>query len=260
MITGIYVARRRRPARLFLFGALVPALVLAWGCSPPPARTPEAPKVNVAHPEARELAEYEEFNGRLEPDHTVEVRSRVRGHIVEVRFRDGDYVNKGDVIFVLDPRDFDAAVGRAEDRMRVAEAQFRAAEAEARRERILAAGSAASQATLEKAIADAASLAAQVSAAGNEVTRANLDKEYSQIKAEIAGRIGAANLSEGNLVNAGGGDPLLATVVAIDSMRVVFNVDDARCTASLRAAGWRARGWTTFSPNSRTPRPPLCSA
>ncbi|HVS35502.1 MAG TPA: efflux RND transporter periplasmic adaptor subunit, partial [Gemmataceae bacterium] len=225
-------SRPRGSVCFLLFGGVVLIPVLAGGCSPPAARTPEAPKVTVAHPIARDVTEYEEFNGTLQADKSVDVRSRVRGYIVSVNFENGQIVNgpfwgrPGDVLFVLDPRDFDAAIGRAEDRVKVAEAQFNAAEAEARRERFLASGNASSQATLEKAFADAAALAAQVSAAKNELTRVKLEKEYSEIKAEIGGRIGAANLTVGDLVNAGGSDPLLATIVGIDPIRVVFNVDE----------------------------------
>jgi RND family efflux transporter MFP subunit len=215
------------PSASMLLGGLWIALAFAVGCNPaPPPRTPEAPKVTVAHPEARELPDTVEFNGRLEGDEVVEVRSRVRGHIVKVNFTDGQVVDKGRILFVLDHRDFDAAIGRAEDRVNVIQAQRVVADKEFARQRFLIAKNATSVQEMEKADADAKSFASQVSAAQNEVTRAKLDKEYSEIKAEIGGRVSAARLNEGSLVNAGGSDPLLTTIVAIDPIRVVFNVDE----------------------------------
>jgi RND family efflux transporter MFP subunit len=242
MAVGIAVSRpdglvpRSAAAGLFL------ALSFATGCAPPPPRTPEAPKVTVAHPEARELTASAEYNGRLEASQTVEVRARVRGHIVKVNFTDGELVEKGRILFVLDPRDFDADIGRAQDKVDVITAQQLVAEKEAARQRFLLATRSTSAAEKEKAEADAKSLASQVSAAENEVKRARLQKEYSEIKAEIGGRISAAKLTEGNLVNAGGSDPLLTTIVAIDPVRVVFNIDERSLYRFAQSRGVTGKG------------------
>ena len=67
------------------------------------------------HPEQRELSDHEEFNGWMAADKTVEVRARVRGHIQKVNFTDGQYVKKGDLLFELDPRPFQAEIGKARD-------------------------------------------------------------------------------------------------------------------------------------------------
>jgi RND family efflux transporter MFP subunit len=93
---------------------------------------------------------------------------------------------------------------------------------------------------VEKAEADALALTAQISAAKNVITYANLDLEYSRITADISGRIGKSEMSEGNLVNAGGSDPLLTTIVSVDPIRVYFNVDERsmqRYAKSVGAAG-----------------------
>ncbi len=226
MTTRTRVARPHGPARFFLLGGFALALGLAVGCNPPPPRVPETPKVAVAHPEARELTDYAEFNGQMEASQTVEVRSRVRGHIVKVNFTDGQVVEPRRLLFVLDPREFDETIGRAQDRVEVLTAQKVVAAKELARQKQLLVKQATSLEDMEKADADAKSLTSQVDAAEHEVTRAKLEKEYSEIKAEIGGRIGAAKLSEGNLVNAGGSDPLLTTIVAIDPIRVVFNIDE----------------------------------
>src|SRR6478735_7798022 len=113
--------------------------------------SPEAPKVTIMHPEQRELSDHEEFNGWMAADKTVEVRARVRGHIMSVNFTDGQFVKKGDLLFVLDPRPFEAEVGKATDRIKIYEAQLKAAERDTDRYRELVPQRAASQKELDKA-------------------------------------------------------------------------------------------------------------
>jgi RND family efflux transporter MFP subunit len=210
-----------------LIGMLLPLTVALTGCnSEPPAATPEAPKVSVLHPEARTLTDSEEFNGWLAPDKRVEVRARVRGHIKKVHFTDGQIVKKDALLFELDPRPFEADIGRDKDKLRVYEAQKVAADKEEARLRALEKKGGASTQQVEKAEADAKALDASISGAKNEIARAELELEYSRITADIGGRISKAELTEGNLVNAGGSDPLLTTIVSIDPIRVYFNVDE----------------------------------
>ena len=95
-----------------------------------------------------------------------------------------------------------------------------------------------------------------MSAAENEVKWAKLDKDYSEIKAEIGGRIGAANLTAGNLVNAGGSDPLLATIVSIDPIRVVFNVDERSLYRFAKNLGVEGKGLETVLAQLGQMQPP----
>jgi RND family efflux transporter MFP subunit len=202
--------------------------------------TPEAPKVTVAHPLQRELSNQEEFNGWMAADKTLEVRSRVRGHIQTIEFTDGQYVKKGDLLFQLDPRPFEKEIGKASDSRKVLEAQLTAAEKEESRLRLLQTKGGASVQQVEKAEADRAALEAQISATQNEIDRAELELEYSRITADIDGRVSKAELTEGNLVNAGGSDPLLTTIVSVDPIRIYFNVDERsmqRYAKSVGAAG-----------------------
>lgn len=197
------------------------------GCtSEPPPPVPEAAKVSVQHPEPRTLTDYEEFNGWMAPDQKVEVRARVRGHIKKIHFTDGQIVKKGALLFELDPRPFEADIGRDKDKLRVFEAQKIAADKEEARLKALEKKGGASTQQVEKAEADAKALDASISGAKNEIARAQLDLEYSRITADTDGRISKAELTEGNLVNAGGSDPLLTTIVSIDPIRLFFNVDE----------------------------------
>ena len=191
-------------------------------------------------PEQRELSDHEEFNGWMGADHTVEVRSRVKGHIKKIHFSNGQYVKAGDLLYELDPRPFQAEIGKAGDDLKVYEAQKVAADKEEARMRILQTKGGASVQQVEKAEADALALAAQISAAKNVITYAKLDLEYSRITADIDGRVGKSELSEGNLVNAGGSDPLLTTLVSVDPIRIYFNIDERsmqRYAKSIGAAG-----------------------
>ena len=109
------------------------AVVLAGvlGCAEPPARTePPPPKVTVANPQQRGMVDYDQYNGWTDATETVEVRSRVRGHIHKVNFSDGQMVKEGDLLFELDPRPFEAEIGRERDQKAIYEAQLVAAQKE----------------------------------------------------------------------------------------------------------------------------------
>jgi len=207
-----------------------------------PAGSPPPPKVSVMYPQQREMADHEEFNGWMAADKSVEVRARVRGHIQKVSFTDGQYVKKGDLLFELDPRPFQAEIGRAQDKIRVYEAQKVAADRDTDRYRELVPQRAASQKELDKAVATGASLGAEIASSQNEVQRVKLDLEYSRITADIAGRVGRAELTEGNLVNAGGSDPLLTTIVSVNPIRIYFNVDERSLQRYAKGIGARGGG------------------
>jgi len=214
-----------RPYLCFL--AMAPLSMFAVSCSEPVAAVaPPTPKVNVAHPEVRSLVESDDYNGKTAAAETVGVRARVRGHIQKVGFTDGEIVKKGQVLFELDPRPFEADVGRAKDQLAVEQAQLVAAQKEEARLKDLLSKGGSSQSQVDKTEADRISLEAEVEAAKKEITRQELNLEYSKITAEISGRIGKAEMTVGNLVNAGGSDPLLATIVSVDPVYVYFSVGE----------------------------------
>jgi RND family efflux transporter MFP subunit len=211
---------------LFRYLALVVCIGVVGCSSTPPSPPPEAAKITVAPPEKRELTDYVEFNGWLEPADTVDVRARVRGHINKIHFTDGQLVKKGDLLFELDPRPFKATVDAANAGLKVAEANYELAVKEYDRSYGLLRVNAAKREevdiwTAKKAVGEAEKLGAQAN-----IEKAKLDLEYSRVTADATGRIGKAQLAEGNLVNAGGSDPILATIVTIDPIRVAFNVDE----------------------------------
>lgn len=225
--------RRQPPSRLptpvclVWFAGLALLGIGSGGCAEPPeVAEPPPPKVTVQHPATRTLVDYDRYNGWTQASDTVEVRSRVRGHIRQVHFTDGQLVEKGDLLFELDPRPFQAEIDRAKDQLKVDEAQLEFATAEAARYEEMYAKKAVAKSEVEKYRAGRNSWKAKVEAAEQEITRRDLDLEYSRVTAEIPGRVGRANLTAGNLVNAGGSDPLLTTIVAVDPIYVYFAVDE----------------------------------
>ena len=223
-------------------GLLLLPAVLLIGCSKegPSAGPGEAPKASVRRPVARDLTSALEFNGWMEADKIQQVRSRVRGHIKRVNFTDGQMVKKGDLLFEIDPRPFQAAIDAAKANVKVAEAGVELAQKEYARYAMLARVGAATKEDVETWIAKEQVAAADKLKAEAAVGRADLDLEFSRITADIGGRIGKAELTEGNLVNAGGSEPLLTTIVSTDPMRIYFNVDERslqRYARSVNAAG-----------------------
>jgi RND family efflux transporter MFP subunit len=197
------------------------------GCDSAPARAePPPPKVTVAKPEVRQVVDSDQYNGWLRAAETVDIRARVRGHLDKIHFTDGDLVKKGQLLFELDPRPFQAEIERAKDQVKIYDAQQVAAAKEDARLKELVKKGGASQSQVDAAEAETLSLAAQIEASKQEVTRKELDLEYSKITAPIAGRIGRAMMTAGNLVNAGGSDPVLATIVSVDPIYLYFDVDE----------------------------------
>jgi RND family efflux transporter MFP subunit len=208
-----------------ILGALVASLAI--GCRGEAEKSqPPLPKVTVSHPVAQKLVDEDDFNGWLQATQSVEVRSRVRGHIWKIHFRDGDMVQKDQLLFELDPRPFQAAVSETEAEVRALDAQRLAADKDVIRYETLVKSNAAPVQELDKTRADALSYAARVAAKKEEATKFKLDLEFSRIVAPITGRIGRALLTEGNLVQAGGSDPVLTTIVAIDPIYVYFTIDE----------------------------------
>ena len=205
---------------------LIIPVVTGCGGAASTEKAKAAPRVTVAHPTTRSQTDEDDYNGWLEAFKTVEVRARVRGHIKKVCFNDGDIVKKGDPLFEIDPAPFEVQLKQAEAEARALDAQEVAAKKDAERYGILVKTGAASKQEFEKAVADANAYDARIAAKKAEAERYQLDLQYAKITADLAGKVGKANLTEGNLVNAGGSDPLLTTIVAIDPIYVDFNVDE----------------------------------
>jgi RND family efflux transporter MFP subunit len=229
-----------------IFSLLIIAnCLLALGCrrEPPAVASLPPPQVSVAAPLEREVVDFDEFTGRIAAVEEVEVRARVRGYLLKVNFTEGAEVKQGDVLFEIDPRPFQAELDAAKGQVAQWEAKLARAEADVtRNERLLPKG-AASQKDLDTAIAERGEARAAIQSARAQVERAALDVEFAKVTAPISGRVSRANVTKGNLVNAGGADTTpLTTIVSLDPIYVYFDVDERALLQYQQAARKRIGG------------------
>jgi RND family efflux transporter MFP subunit len=187
---------------------------------------PAPPAVTVSPPIVREVLDYDDYTGRLQAMEEVEVRARVKGYLDTIGFKDGDEIKKGQVLFQIDPRPFDAQVKAAEGQVDQLKARRVKADADVKRFQDLVPKGAASQQDLDKAIGELGEAQAGIRSAEAEVERAKLEQTYAKVTAPIDGMVSRANLTAGNLVGAAGsGEQLLTTIVRLDPIYVYFDVD-----------------------------------
>jgi RND family efflux transporter MFP subunit len=189
--------------------------------APPPA------EVTVAHPIRKPVTRYLEYTGTTEAYEAVELRARVDGFLDQILFKPGAVVKKGDLLFVIDPRVFDAQAKQAEAEMNSRQAALSLAELTLKR--LTQAGQAAAVAQLEidKATAERDEANAQVELATAALARAKLNVEFTQVRAPIDGRISKNLVDVGNLVGAGGQPTVLATVVSATPLYVSVDASEA---------------------------------
>jgi multidrug efflux system membrane fusion protein len=205
--------------------ALAAALLLgACGQAPDAKQSMPAVKVSVAEVIEQPINEWDEFTGRLEAPEAVDIRPRVSGFIDRVAFDEGSLVKKGDLLFQIDPRPFQAEVKRLEAQLQQARASQARTASEARRGERLRKSNAIS-AELADARASAAQ-EAQAAVAGiqAELDNARLNLSFTRVSAPIDGRVSRAEITEGNLVSAG--QSQLTTLVSTDKVYAYFDVDE----------------------------------
>ena len=197
----------------------------AASASPPPP-----PEVEVAEVTAQPVVLSESFTGRVEAAETVELRSRVSGYIQEVAFEEGELVELGDLLFLIDPRPYQARVNAAQADLAQARSQQAQAGSEAERARVLLGRQAISQEVHDQRQSALSNARAMVDAAEAALQTAELDLEYTRITAPVSGRVGRAMVTRGNLANAD--QSLLTTLVTIDPIHVYFEADEQAAFAS----------------------------
>lgn len=214
-------------AIFFLLAVAISVSTIGCHNEPPPLASTPPPGVSVAPPIEREVIDYNEYTGRVSAVEEVEVRARVRGYLVKVNFTEGAEVKQGDVLFEIDPRPFQTELDAAKGQVAQWEAKLARAEADRTRyERLLPKG-AASQKDLDQAVADGGEARAAIQSARAAVERAALDLEFAKVTAPISGRVGRANVTKGNLVNASGAETtLLTTIVSMNPIYVYFDIDE----------------------------------
>lgn len=204
------------------------ALALAWvtGCTEPNEYVaPPPPLVKTSRPVAQDVTIYHEEIGSTEAVNTIELRARVQGFLQEIYFEAGQFVEKGDPLFLIDPQPFEAKKERAQAALARAQDELRSKEAQYQRSRpLVQSGTITAQELLDyETDRDAAE--ATVAAAQAELREAELDLGYTNITAPISGRIGSWLVDKGNLV--GSGEPThLATIVQYDPIYANFSITE----------------------------------
>lgn len=203
-----------------------------------PAAPPQsAPEVIVSRPVVREVTDYFEFPGRMAAVKAVDVRARVSGHLVKVNFQDGQPVTKGDLLFEIDPRPYQAALDNAVGDLNRLQAMLIKAQADLTRAERLRPSGAISQEGYELAVSQLAIARASILSAKAAVRTAELNLEFTRITSPIDGQVSRTQITEGNLVQPGASEAtVLTTVVALNPVYAYFNIDEQALLQYMESA------------------------
>jgi len=202
-------------------------LLAACGQGTPPA--PPGPVVTVATPVRQKLTDRDEYVGRFIAVDAVEIRARVSGYLEKIHFTDGQLVKAGDLLMTVDQRPFQAALDQARADLARAKSQTVLTAADLSRAETLLQQKTIAEALYDQRVQAKRAADAALQSAEAAVKNAELNLEFTELRAPVTGRIGDRRVSPGNLVTGGtaGGTTLLATVVSIDPIRFEFSFDEA---------------------------------
>lgn len=204
----------------------------AWAQGQPGGQKAPPPAVTTAPVQSRDVAPASDFIGRIEAIRSFEARPRIEGTVEQVAFQEGQDVHEGDLLYVIEPAPYQAALDSAKAQLASAEAKLREAERAYNRAEELRQRGNVSQAQLDQALADRDAAQAAVMMNQAQVRTAEINLGYTRITSPVDGRIGATAVTQGNLVNPSTG--VLATVVQLDPIRAVFSVADRDLLAFQR--------------------------
>ena len=181
------------------------------------------PEVTVAQALSRKVSDSAEFTGRVQAVNTVQVQPRVGGFVESVRFQEGAMVHKGDVLFQLDARPYQAEVDRLAANQAQAKAELSLAQTNQRRAEMLLAQHAIAKQEADRQDTAAQSARAQLGAATAALAAARLQLDFTQVRSPIDGRVSNARVTPGNLVTS---SDVLTSVVSVNPVYVYFDVDE----------------------------------
>jgi RND family efflux transporter MFP subunit len=217
--------------------ALSGLLLLMTACNQqqPTAAPPPPPKVTVSQPINREVVEWEEYTGRLEAVESVEVRARVNGYLQSIHFKNGATVKQGDLLFVIDPRPYQAELERAKADLALANVKLERTGKDLGRAQLLVRSRAVSEEEVDTRVSDQRQAQESVQSARAMVNAAQLNVEFTQVRAPISGRISRNLVSVGNLINGGTTQStLLTTIVSLDPIYCYFEADERSYLKGIR--------------------------
>lgn len=224
--------------------ALLVAIALSWVAlnrfnqvdASVEASTNQPSPVNVVLIEAQDIQLWKNFSARLEAVNYVELRPQVRGTIVEVRFEDGQQVEKGDVLFVIDPAPYRAAVNQAKAELNNMENEYVHSVIEFKRAENLVKTKALSKRIYDERQNASNVAKASVAEARAKLQQAQIDLDRAYVKAPISGRASQIEVTLGNLVEAGTNAPTLTSIVSEENIYADFEVDEQTYVQTIRSA------------------------
>ncbi len=184
----------------------------------------EPPAVQVAKPVHKSVEFWDDYTARLEPYASVELRARIGGYLQLVNFKEGQFVKEGDLLFVIDPRPYEAALASAKAQVKEVEARLALAKSNDARARELFAAKAISKETYETRTSELLSAQAALLAAQANLREAELNLEYTHIRAPMSGKVSESYVDAGNLVSAN--STLLTTIVRTDIIQAYFEISE----------------------------------
>jgi multidrug efflux system membrane fusion protein len=213
--------------RLLAAAGLLLVVLTEIGCKKAFAPQQAPLPVNVVTAIEKEVNEWDEFTGRLEAVEFVEIRPRVSGYITEIRFEAGAIIKKGDLLYVIDPRPYQADFDRASAELERTQAELKLAQIELDRAKELRAKNTISASEFDQKAATYQGSSAAARSAEAAKNSAALNLEFTQIKSPIDGRVSDARITLGNLVQPGAGpESVLTTVVSVDPIYAKVDADE----------------------------------
>jgi multidrug efflux system membrane fusion protein len=233
-----------------LVSLMLIANVLAGCDRKPAANSPPPPTVTVAHPLQKSITEWDEYTGRFTALETVEVRARVSGFIDSVHFHEGQIVKKDDLLFVIDQRPYQIAVELAKADIQRAQSKLDIATDDVNRATPLVQSKTLTEREFDTRQSVQRDAAGQLASANAALKQAQLNLEWTEVRAPIAGRISDKRVDAGNLITGGQtGATLLSVIVSIDPIHFVFDGSETDFLHYLRLAAAGTRPSSRDAPN-----------
>lgn len=228
----------RKHPRVMAAGAiailLATPLAFSYHASAEESQAVQAVPVGTETVQPKEVQLWSQFSGRLTAVNAAEIRPEVAGRITEIRFKDGQKVKQGDVLFVIDPRPFEAALAKARGDLASAKASATYAKADLGRAEGLTKANAIARSQYEQRVSAARVASANVAVAEAALRQAEIDIDHAYVKAPISGRISRPEITLGNLVQSTANAPLLATIVSDNGIYADFEIDEQTYVSNLR--------------------------